>query len=157
LSRASQDDSIPRLSEGILMEDGTFEKVGQSEERMYGPKGVLVCGYPPSEHKFFMLFMDKAGFNDRPVIFVRTEDASKSLKALLSLPTAWGAEEPSSLARALIMSGFTKNELHKIMSAYRWAELPHQLWATMTPVSENWTVGQLLEELQKEEEALKRP
>lgn len=139
------------------MEDGTFEKVGQSEERMYGPKGVLVCGYPPSEHKFFMLFMDKAGFNDRPVIFVRTEDASKSLKALLSLPTAWGAEEPSSLARALIMSGFTKNELHKIMSAYRWAELPHQLWATMTPVSENWTVGQLLEELQKEEEALKRP
>lgn len=46
-----------------------------------------------------------------------------------------------------------KNELHKIMSAYRYAELPRQLWATLTPVSENWTVAQLLEELRKKDEA----
>jgi hypothetical protein len=136
------------------MEDGTFEKVGQSEERMYGPKGILVCGYPSSEHKFFLLFMEKAGFGDRPVIFVRTKDALKSLKELLSLSTAWGMGEPSDMPRALVMSGFTQNELHKIMSAYRWAELPEQLWATVTPVSENWTAGRLLEELQKEDEAL---
>lgn len=141
---------------GHPMEEGTFEKVGQSEERMYGPKGILVCGYPPSEHRFFLLFMEKAGFNDRPVIFVSTEGASKCLKELLSLPSAWGAEEPSLMARALILSGFTQNELHKIMSAYRWAELPKQLWATLTPVSENWAVARLLEELQKEEEALKK-
>ena len=139
------------------MEEGTFEKVGQSEERMYGPKGILVCGYPPTEHKFFLLFVEKAGFNDRPVVFVRSDDASKSLKELLSLPAAWGAEELSHMPRALILSGFTPNELHKIMSAYRWAELPRQLWATVTPVSENWTVEHLLEELQKEREALKQP
>jgi len=138
------------------MEDGTFEKVGHTERRMYGPKGVLVCGYPPSEHKFFLVFMEKAGFNDRPVIFVRTEDGSRSLKELLSLSTEWGRGEPSHMARAIIMSGFTQNELHKIMSAYRSAELPKQLWATITPVSENWTMGRLLEELQKEDEALKR-
>jgi hypothetical protein len=140
---------------GILMEDGTFEKVGHTEERMYGEKGILVCGYPPPEHKFFALFMEKAGFNDRPVIFVRTEDASKSLKEILSLSSTWGMGEPSHMARALVLSGFTQSELHKIMSAYRWAELPKQLWATLTPVSENWTLARLLEELQKEEEVLK--
>jgi hypothetical protein len=137
------------------MEDGAFEKVEHSEKRMYGPKGIIVCGYPPSEHKFFLLFMEKAGFNDRPVIFVRTEDASKSLGELLSLPTTSGAGEPSGMARALIVSGFTQNELHKIMSAYRWAGLPRQLWATVTPVSESWTVGRLLEELTKEAESFK--
>ena len=26
------------------MEEGTFEKVESSEERMYGPKGIIVCG-----------------------------------------------------------------------------------------------------------------
>jgi hypothetical protein len=157
LSQPLHDANIPIRFEGLSMEEGTLEKVGQTEERMYGPKGILICGYPTSEHKFFLLFMEKAGFNDRPVIFVRTEDASKSLKELLSLPTAWGTEKLSHMARALILSGFTQNELHKIMSAYRWAELPRQLWATVTPVSENWTVGQLLEELQNEQEAFKKP
>jgi hypothetical protein len=140
----------------LFMEDGTFEKIGQSEERMYGPKGILVCGYPSSEHRFFLLFMEKAGFNDRPVIFVRTEDASKSLKKLLSLSSAWGMGEASHMARALIMSGFTQNELHRVMSAYRSADLPKQIWATLTPVSENWSAGRLIEELQKEEAALKK-
>lgn len=137
------------------MEEGTFEKIGQSEERMYGPKGMIVCGYPPSEQRFFFTFMEKAGFNDRPVIFARTEDASLSLKDLLSLTTAWGMGETSEMPRALIMSGFTQNELHKIMSAYRYAGLPGQIWATLTPVSETWTVTELLDELQKEDQALK--
>jgi hypothetical protein len=136
------------------MEEGTFEKVGRSEERMYGPKGIVVCGYPSPEHKFFIMFMEKAGFNDRPIIFARTEDGSTSLKELLSLGTAWGAGEASEMPRALIMSGFTQNELHRIMSAYRYAGLPRQLWATLTPVSESWTLGRLLDELQKEEQVV---
>lgn len=139
------------------MEEETFEKIEQSEERMYGPKGIVVCGYPPSEHRFFLLFMDKAGFNDRPVVFAGTEDGSRLLNELLSSETASGIGEASEMPRALILSGFTRNELHKIMSAYRYAGLPAQFWATLTSVSEHWTVAQLLEELRKEDEVLKRP
>jgi hypothetical protein len=40
------------------------------------------------------------------------------------------------------------------MVAYRQAGLPTQLWATLTPVSENWFLADLLEELVKEEESL---
>jgi hypothetical protein len=53
------------------------------------------------------------------------------------------------------MSGFTQNEVHKIMYAYRQAGLPAQLWATLTPVSENWLLAELLNELVKENEILK--
>jgi hypothetical protein len=137
------------------MSEGKFDKIQQSDERMFGPKGILVCGYPPSEHRFFALFMEKAGFSDRPVIFPTTEDAEKTLKELLGLTTGSGMEESADLPRAVIMSGFTQNEVHRIMVAYRQAGLPAQLWATLTPVSENWLLGDLLRELVKENAILK--
>ena len=40
------------------------------------------------------------------------------------------------------------------MTAYRLVELPSQLWATLTPVSENWSVTNPLEELAAESEAI---
>ena len=134
------------------MSEGKFEKIQESDDRMYGPKGILVCGYPASEHRFFALFMDKAGFGDRPVIFPTTEDAGKTLKELLGLTTGSGMGKPADLPRAVIMSGFTQNEVHRIMVAYRQAGLPTQLWATLTPVSENWLLADLLKELVKENE-----
>ena len=137
------------------MRDGEFQKIQESDERMYGPKGILVCGYPPPEHRFFALFMDKAGFSDRPIIFPTNEDAGKTLRELFCLTTGSGVGEPADLPRAVILSGFTQNELHRIMYAYRQAGLPAQLWATLTPVSENWLLADLLKELLKENEILK--
>ena len=60
------------------------------------------------------------------------------------------------MRRAIIMSGFTQRELHKLMTAYRQSELPSQLWATLTPISENWSITSLLEELAAEAEAIKK-
>jgi hypothetical protein len=138
------------------MSEGKFEKIQESDERMYGPKGILVCGYPSPEYRFFALFMEKAGFSDRPIIFAKTEDAGKTLKELLGLNSGWGMGEPTDLPRAVIMSGFTQNEVHRIMVAYRQAGLPTQLWATLTPVSENWLLSDLLRELVKENELFKK-
>ena len=138
------------------MSEGKFEKIQESDERMYGPKGILVCGYPPAEHRFFALFMEKAGFSDRPIIFAKTEDAGRPVKELLGLTTESGIGEPTDLPRAVIMSGFTQNEVHRIMVAYRQAGLPAQLWATLTPVSENWLLSDLLRELVKENEFFKK-
>lgn len=137
------------------MTDGEFQKIQDSDERMYGPKGILVCGYAPPEHRFFAMFMEKAGFTDRPVIFPTNQDAGRTLRELLGLTTGSGMGEPADFPRAVIMSGFTQNEVHRIMSAYRQAGLPAQLWATLTPVSENWLLADLLNELVKENEILK--
>jgi hypothetical protein len=138
------------------MSEGKFEKIQESDERMYGAKGILVCGYPPAEHRFFALFMEKAGFSDRPIIFPTTADAGKTLKELLGLNTGSGLGELTDLPRAVIMSGFTQNEVHRIMVAYRQAGLPAQLWATLTPVSENWSLADLLKELVKENKFLNK-
>jgi hypothetical protein len=137
------------------MTNGTFEKIGKSEERMYGPKGVIVCGYPPPEHEPLANALEKLGLGDRPIIFVANNTASETLKDVLTFENRSGLGQPSDMARAVIMSGFTQEELHRLMNAYRQAGLPKQLWATLTPASEAWSVSQLLEELAAEDEAVK--
>jgi hypothetical protein len=137
------------------MSDGGFQKIQESDERMYGPKGILVCGYPAPEHRFFALFMEKAGFSDRPIVFPTNEDAGRTLKELLGLTNGSGMGASADFPRAIIMSGFTQNEVHRIMYAYRQAGLPAQLWATMTPISENWLLAELLNELVRENQLFK--
>lgn len=138
------------------MENQTFEKVEKSNQRMHGPKGILVCGYAPTEHEPLADALAQIGFADRPVIFATDGDADRTLIELLFSENRSGMGMRSSMPRAIIMSGFTQEELHTLMNAYRKAGLPAQLWATVTPVSENWTLETLLLELSKEDEALKQ-
>ena len=123
---------------------------------MYGTSGILVCGYSLTEQPSFLSFLEQAGFQGFTVIFVTTNQSTNTLKELLALPDRSGHGEESDMRRAIIMSGFTQKELHKLMTAYRQAEMPSQLWATLTPISENWSITNLLEELAAESEAIKK-
>jgi hypothetical protein len=123
---------------------------------MYGPTGIVVCGYPPAEHEPLAEALGLIGLGDRPVLFVSGKDSMRTLKEVLAFGDRSGMGEPSDLPRALILSGFTQQELHTLMSAYRQAGLPSQHWATLTPTSENWTLGDLLNELLKEAEAFRK-
>ena len=138
------------------MTQGTFKKVGKSRKRMYGPRGILVCGYPASEQSSLLYLLEENGFSDLPAIFVSNTDLSRSLKELFASPHSSGLGEDSEMRRAIIMSGFSQKELYKLMALYRLAELPPQLWASLTPISEKWSVAQLLNELAAESEAIKK-
>jgi hypothetical protein len=138
------------------MTQGTFKKVGKSRNRMYGPRGILVCGYPASEQSSLLYLLEENGFSDLPVIFVSNTDLTRPLKELLVAPHSSGLGEDSEMRRAIIMSGFSQKELYKLMALYRLAELPPQLWASLTPISEKWSVSQLLDELAAESEAINK-
>jgi hypothetical protein len=138
------------------MSDGTFKKVEKTKDRLYGPKAVLICGYDPAEHEPLTQALGQIGFGDRPLIFVTDADSDKTLEEVLACEDRSGMGEPSGLPRATVMSGFTQEEVHLMMHAYRRAGLPAQLWATLTPISENWTVRALLDELLAESEAFKK-
>ncbi len=122
---------------------------------MYGPWKLLVCGYPVEEQAPFLSFLEALGFKDLPVIFVTEEDLRLSLETVLNRGDKDGFGTASSMARAVILSGFTHNDLHKLISGYRQHQLPEQLWATLTPISEKWPITVLLEELSKEAQAMK--
>jgi len=138
------------------MSDGTFKKVGESAEPMYGPRALLLCGFTSSEQKTVMKLLDTIKLSDVPVIFATTADTEICLKDLLTLPDQSGRNTDSDIARAVVMSGITEKELQQILSNYKGAGLPRPLWATLTPFSENWALSALLEELQKERIAMEK-
>ncbi len=138
------------------MSKGTFQKVENTDQRMYGPLKLLVCGYQPDDQELFLSLLGQVGMGNVPVVFIDEQDSQTLLKDLLGRPDRSGLGKGSKIRRAVIMSGFTQKNLHLLLSTYRQAGLPAQLWATLTPTSENWPIGMLLEELAKEAEAMRK-
>jgi len=138
------------------MSKGTFKKVGESAEPMYGPRAVLVCGFTPSEQKMMIKLFDTIQLTDVPVIFATDADTEKCLCDLLTLPNQMGRNTDCDIERAVVLSGMTERELQQILSNYKVAGLPRPLWATLTPFSKNWALSTLLEELKNERIAMEK-
>jgi len=137
------------------MENAGFKKVGKSEQRMYGPAGALVCGFDADGREKFSTMLREKGV-DLPVIFAAAADSDQTLKSLFEKPGGTGLAAESRMPCAVILSGITENQLHAILSGYRALGLPQTLWATLTPVSENWALKDLLAELEKEHAAMRK-
>ena len=135
---------------------GTMRKVGQSSKKMFGPRKLLVCGYPETQQQALLSLLKKSRLTSVPVIFATNIDIQRTLKEVLESDDRHGQGEASDMKRAIIMSGFTQKELHTLMGAYRKSKLPTQHWATLTPISESWVVTDLLDELEAEAEAIKK-
>jgi hypothetical protein len=138
------------------MTDGEFEKVDQTSERMYGPKGILFCGFAAAEHAPLVTALSQIGFGDRPLIFASENDLNKSLKDLLESEDRAGMGVTAGMPRATIMSGCTQMEVHILMTAFKEAGFPRQLWATLTPMSEGWHLKALLKELAEEDRSFQK-
>ena len=137
------------------MSDGTFSRVEKSSETMYGPRGILACGYSREEQTVLLSVLEAIQMKDIPVRFPTDNDASKTLKAILE-ETETGQSDFSSLRRAVIMSGLTQEELHNLIASHGKSNLPQPLWASLTPISESWALKDLLETLAQEHAAMKR-
>jgi hypothetical protein len=132
-------------------EPGTLQAVGDSVARMYGPRGLLVCGMSAEEQEAVFSMMQNGLSDQVAVIFVSDEMVDKSLKEILSLDAGYGKGQPSTIHRSMILSGFSEQELHWLIANYRSLGLPRPLWATLTPISEKWDIKHLLEELAAED------
>ncbi len=136
------------------MSKGTFEKVGDSDKRMFGPKKVIVCGFPAKGQPHFAKLLEKPGLYGMPVVYVKNGLSEKKMRDIAELPPGTGEGEDSTLPLAIIMSGFTEKELKTLMKGYREAGFPPPFWAVLTEQSINWSVKKLLDDLAAEREAL---
>jgi len=138
------------------MTDGTFEKVQRSDTPMYGPRKLLLCGFPAQAQPKFSVVLEMAGLAGIAVLWANQKHASNTLAELLDLPAGSGTGADSALPRAVIVSGITQNQLHTLMAVCRKTGMKAALWAALTPTSETWMLAQLLEELQAERKALSK-
>jgi len=136
------------------MVDATFEKVTTSDKPLYGPRTLLLCGFPAGAQSKFETVLEMVGLGDAPKIWVSEDQGDMALAALLQLPDNSGASVSSSLPRAIVVAGISQNELINLMTVCKKAGMMNALWATLTPTSENWSVQQLLAELAAERKAM---
>ena len=109
------------------MSEGEFQKVTQSSERMYGPKGIIFCGFSAMEHEPLVNALSQIGFGDRPLIFATHADIEKNITDVLASADRSGMGESAEMPRAIIMSGSTQKEVHTLMTAFKEAGLPPAL------------------------------
>ena len=138
------------------MVDATFEKVTTSDKPLYGPRKLLLCGFPSAAQPKFETVLDMTALQKIQKIWVTDDQDRMLLSTLLQLPDNSGASVSSNLPRAIIVSGISQKELINLMSVCKKAGMMNALWATLTPVSENWTIRKLLAELAAERKAMAR-
>ena len=121
---------------------------------MYGAPKLLLCGFSVPTQPKFLEVLKMAGLQKVGVVWANEENGKETLAALLGLPDGAGMGTGSALPRAIIVSGITENQLHTLMTLCRKSGMQQSLWAALTPTSETWPLGQLLNELQAERKAL---
>ena len=139
------------------MTDGaTFQKVSRSNQRLYGPRKLLLCGFEADAQPIFMKLLALLKITDLPTVWATEDQVELRLAELLELPDKSGWGISSKLTRAIVMSGVTQNELHLLMSGSKQAGMKQTLWATLTPVTETWALGRLIKELITERETMEK-
>ncbi|MCD6586182.1 MAG: DUF3783 domain-containing protein [Desulfobacteraceae bacterium] len=128
----------------------SLKVVGESREKMYGPRSLLICGFSSDERKTILKIFKNKKFKNLPIVYITDEDRLERMKNMVIRDHESGLDSECGLERAIIMSGLTEKELHLTMSAYKKMKLPKPLWATLTPTSQNWTVEALISELNNE-------
>ncbi len=138
------------------MTDGGFQKVDQSDNLLYGPRKLLLCGFAAEVQPKFISLLDMIDLSAIPLVWVTEDQADIHVGELVQLENGAGSGASSELPRAIVMSGISQNELHTLMAGCRKSGMQQPLWATLTPTSETWPIQNLLKELAVEHEALKK-
>ena len=138
------------------MTDATFEKVSPSDQPLYGPRKLLLCGFSESVQPNFNKLLELIGLSEIPKVWITDSQADIKVGELIALPDKSGFGVSSELPRAIIMAGITQSEMHGLMSGCRQAKMKPPLWATLTPTSETWTILSLLNELAAEHKAMQQ-
>ena len=136
------------------MTDASFEKVTTSDQLLYGPRKLLLCGFQAEAQPKFETVLAMVSLQDVPKAWVSADQADEVVSALLGLADNSGVGISSKLPRAIVVAGISQNELIKLMTVCKQAGMQHALWATLTPTSETWTIRQLLAELTAERKAM---
>lgn len=136
------------------MSDGTFDKVTQSDKPLYGPRKLLLCGFAAAMQANFAKVLEFTGLAGLDVVWMAADQADDEIGQLMELAPDTGTGTDSNLPRAIVVAGISENELHDLMNTCRASGMKSALWAVLTPVSEKWTLRQLLAELEAERTAL---
>jgi hypothetical protein len=138
------------------MADAKLDRVTRSDQPLYGPRKLLLCGFPVSAQGKFESLVEMLGLSSVPRVWVLDTQGSEPLASLFALEADSGKGNASALPPAVIVGGVTEAELHRLIGGCKKAGMRQVLWAVLTPTSERWTLDALLRELAAERDAMQQ-
>ena len=136
--------------------DAKFEKISRSNTPLYGPRKALLCGFSGKDQDKLVTVLKMAGLADLDTVWATEAQAGETVEDLMSLPGGTGHDMSSSLPRAVVAGGITEGQLQALMTVAKKTGMKQTLWAVLTPTSETWPLGRLIEELAAERRAMKQ-
>ena len=141
------------------MTDPTFEKLAPSQQPLYGPRRLVLCGFDAAARADFKKLIRIAEIEALDCLWAGAADDGRELKTLFERPLDT-VKDPSRISaesahpRSVIAGGLMQKEFHLLMNLSREVGMPATLWAVLTPISETWTLNALLKELTAERAAM---
>jgi hypothetical protein len=141
------------------MTDATFEKLDPSEQPLYGPRRLILCGFDAAARSDFEKLIRVAEIGTLDCHWAGEIEGHIELKTLFKQPLNESQDPgpmPKTTAhpRSIVAGGLKQTEFHRLMNLSREVGMPATLWAVLTPVSETWTLNALLGELAAERAAM---
>ncbi len=142
--------------------DESFAPLDQQPASRCGPPAVLLTGHAEPEAELLHKLLEALELSGVPVGCCTLPMLGRPLLQALeqvSAGTRPAGEDPippDQLPRALILSGLTGAEVHRLLDAFRAARIPRPIVATTTPKNLRLTVRELLRHLLAEHAAMQQ-
>ena len=106
------------------MTDAGFEKMIPSEKKLYGPRKLLLCGFPAKAQPLFLSLFDMIGIHSLPVIWAAGKQADDLVSDLFDSPDGFGFGDSSNLPRSqAVKAPADRPELTATITAQALAQL----------------------------------
>jgi len=92
------------------MNDNTFQKVGKTEKRMFGPPCIIICGYRVDEQETILSLIETCGLSRHPVLFATEEDADMILRDIVTAESGKGGGSLQDSQGRSLLSGLTEKD-----------------------------------------------
>lgn len=133
----------------------SFQKINKEDStEVQGRECLLVYGIEGKDYIKLKNYCSMMGIRD--IIQIDKGMLGKKIKNILEDRLEGSVCEEDILEKAIVINAFPGQKLHVFLSNFSKTGLSRPLMATVTPTSINWTVKDLILELQKEREAIKK-
>jgi hypothetical protein len=72
------------------MTEAGFEKISRSDDALYGPRKLLLCGFPAGAQSTFATLLEMVGIRNIGLVWATADQSSRTLAALMDEPDGFG-------------------------------------------------------------------
>ncbi|AEA33271.1 DUF3783 domain-containing protein [Hippea maritima] len=132
-----------------------MERIRETDKRLFGEYAVLYAGFSKQERQRLIEF-SRSHSKNLKVLFSCLGDTDRVVEDIFRGDDGRCLDENTDYPKTVIMSGFSEKELLEFLKKFKGLDIPVQLVAVLTETSKDWLFKDLIEELKKESEEIRK-